>query len=64
MPTGSVLGVIDAKSRQWLQNVPTGSNSHSVAADNVNHRVFVPLAAGAQCGTQSANGCVGVYGVQ
>jgi len=63
MPTGSVLGVIDAKSRQWLQNIPTNSNSHSVAADNVNHRVFVPLAAGPLCGTQSGNGCVGVYGV-
>ncbi|MGH9712627.1 MAG: hypothetical protein ACRD5M_04930 [Candidatus Acidiferrales bacterium] len=64
MPTGSVLGVIDARTRLWLQNITTNSNSHSVAADNTNHRVFVPLAAGALCGTQSGNGCVGVYGVQ
>jgi hypothetical protein len=64
MPTGSVLGVIDAKSRRWLQNVPTNSNSHSVAVDNTNNRVFVPLASGPLCGTQSAFGCVGVYGVQ
>ena len=28
-----VLGVIDAKRRQWLQNVPTNGNAHSVAAD-------------------------------
>ena len=28
-----VLGVINAKRRQWLQNVPTNGNAHSVAAD-------------------------------
>src|ERR1700747_2884940 len=27
-----VLGVIDARSRQWLQNVPTNGNPHRVAA--------------------------------
>jgi hypothetical protein len=64
MPTGPVLGVIDARSRQWLQNVPTNSNSHSVAADAVSNHVFVPLAAGAICGTQNINGCVGVYARQ
>jgi hypothetical protein len=64
MPTGPVLGVIDAKSRRWLQNVPTNSNSHSVAVDRTNNRVFVPLAAGGVCQTQSGNGCVGVYGSQ
>jgi hypothetical protein len=64
MPTGPVLGVIDARSRQWLQNVPTNSNSHSVAADAVNNHIFVPLAAGGICGTQNLNGCVGVYARQ
>jgi len=64
MPTGPVMGVIDAKTNQWLVNVPTNSNSHSIAADpNTNH-VFVPLQAGPQCTTQSANGCVAVYAQQ
>ena len=64
MPTGAVLGVIDAARRVWLQNVVTNSNSHSVAVDSTNNHVFVPLQAGTICTTQSANGCVGVYAQQ
>jgi hypothetical protein len=64
MPTGPVLGVIDAKTNLWLQNVATNTNSHSVAADPSNNHVFVPLQAGAPCTTQSANGCIGVYAQQ
>jgi hypothetical protein len=65
MPTGPVLGVIDAGSRQWLLNVPTNGNAHSVAADPVNNHIFVPLASGgSNCGTVAADGCVGVYGAQ
>jgi hypothetical protein len=64
MPTGPVMGVIDAKTRQWLVNVNTGSNSHSISADPGNNHVFVPLQAGPLCTTQSANGCVGVYAQQ
>jgi hypothetical protein len=64
MPTGAVLGVIDAGTNQWLANVATGSNSHSVAADPSNNHVFVPMQAGSWCTTQSANGCVGVYAEQ
>ncbi|HKM89692.1 MAG TPA: hypothetical protein VJX29_03680 [Candidatus Acidoferrales bacterium] len=64
MPNGPVLGVIDAATRQWLVNVPTGSNSHSVAADPLNNHIFVPLQAGARCLTQSSNGCIGVYAQQ
>jgi hypothetical protein len=64
MPTGPVLGVIDAKTNQWLQNVTTNSNSHSVSVDSGNNHVFVPLQAGGICTTQSANGCVGVYAQQ
>jgi len=64
MPGGPVLGVIDAKTNQWLQNVPTNANSHSVAVDSGNNHVFVPLQAGAPCTTQSANGCIGVYAQQ
>jgi hypothetical protein len=66
MPTGPVLGVINAKTRQWLQNVPTNGNAHSVAADPINNHIFVPLPSGssANCQSASADGCVGVYASQ
>jgi hypothetical protein len=65
MPTGPVLGVISAGTRQWLQNVPTNGNAHSVAADPINNHIFVPLASGsANCESVSADGCVGVYASQ
>jgi len=64
MPTGPVLGVIDAKSRQWLQNVPTQGNTHSVAADPTFNKIYVPLPAGAFCQSQQIDGCVGVYARQ
>ena len=43
MPNGPVLGVIDAVSNLWLENVTTNSNSHSIAVDPSNNHVFVPL---------------------
>ena len=65
MPTGPVLGVIDAGSRQWLQNVPTNGNAHSVAADPINNHIFVPLpSGGTNCQNIAADGCVGVYAAQ
>jgi hypothetical protein len=64
MPTGPVLGVIDAKGRQWLQNVPTQGNTHSVAVDPTFNKVYVPLPAGAFCQSQQIDGCVGVYARQ
>jgi DNA-binding beta-propeller fold protein YncE len=42
---GPVLGVIDALSKKWLQNVPTGTGAHSVAANQENNHVFVPISA-------------------
>ncbi len=63
-PSGPQLGVIDAGTRTWLVNVPTNSNSHSVAADSLNNHVFVPSQSGGICGTQSSNGCILVYGRQ
>ena len=59
-----VLGVIAAGSRQWLQNVPTNGNAHSVAADPINNHIFVPLPAGGNCQSQQIDGCVGVYASQ
>ena len=61
MPNGPVMGVIDAGKNLWLQNVTTGSNSHSIAVDSSNNHAFVPLQAGGICTTQSSNGCIGVY---
>ncbi len=64
MPNGPVMGVIDAGQRIWLVNVPTNSNSHSVAADSINNHIFVPSQAGNICSTQSSNGCILVYARQ
>jgi hypothetical protein len=65
MPTGPVLGVISAGTRQWLQNVPTNGNAHSVAVDPINNHIFVPLPSGGpNCETIAADGCVGVYAAQ
>jgi len=64
MPNGPVMGVIDAGTRQWLVNVTTGSNSHSIAANQFTNQIFVPMQAGPLCTTQSANGCIAVYGRQ
>jgi len=42
-PSGPVLGIIDAMTNTWIQNVPTGRNAHSVAANPINDEIFVPL---------------------
>ncbi len=56
-----VLGVIDADTNKWIENVPTGPNSHSVAANPRNNHIFVPLKnPNPLCGTLP--GCVGVFG--
>jgi DNA-binding beta-propeller fold protein YncE len=37
-----VVGIIDARTNQWLQNIPTVLGAHSVAADPKNNHIFVP----------------------
>jgi len=64
MPGGPVMGVIDAHSNLWLENVTTNANSHSIAVDPTNNHAFVPLQAGGICTTQTSNGCIGVYAEQ
>jgi hypothetical protein len=74
MPTGAVLGVIDAEKNLLIESIPQSANSHSVAADSERNLIFVPqvapvavvgsggdtTAVGAGiCG--SNNGCIGVY---
>lgn len=55
-----VLGVIDADTNQWIENVPTGPNSHSVAANPLNDHIYVPLKnPNTLCG--SLPGCIGVF---
>lgn len=63
-PTGPVLGVIDAVTNTWLQNVPTGANAHSVAADPITNHVFVPLQPSASCRAFATFGCIAVYAQQ
>lgn len=38
-----VLGIIDASTNRWIQNLPTGAGAHSVAVDSSNNRIFVPV---------------------
>jgi hypothetical protein len=42
-PSGPVLGVIDAKTNTWIENVPTIFPSHSVAVNPTNNHIFVPV---------------------
>ncbi len=58
-PGGPVLGVIDAQTNAWLQNVQTFGNAHSVAANPHTDNVYVPFTAVA--GSPCPAGCVGVY---
>jgi hypothetical protein len=60
----AVMGVIDAGTNQWLYNMPTGSNSHSISVDPKTNHAFVPLQAGAVCSTLASAGCVGVAAEQ
>jgi hypothetical protein len=64
MPTGPVMGAIDANTNLWLSNSPTNANSHSIAVDPATNHIFVPMQAGGPCGTQSSNGCIAVFGRQ
>jgi hypothetical protein len=59
-PGGPVLGVVDARDDRWLANLPTGAHAHSVAADRVNGRVFVPIAA-TKTESDCRDGCIAVF---
>jgi hypothetical protein len=74
-PTGgAALGVVNAASNFFIEKLPVSSNSHSVAADSKNNRIYVPQVAPSSvvgsggdtttvgaglCGT--SNGCVVVF---
>ena len=64
MLPSAVMGVIDAGTNEWLYNMPTGSNAHSISVDPKTNHAFVPLQAGAVCSTLASYGCVGVAAQQ
>jgi hypothetical protein len=63
LPT-AVMGVIDAKTNQWLYNMPTGSNAHSISVDPSTNHAFVPFQAGTICASLNSDGCIGVVAEQ
>jgi DNA-binding beta-propeller fold protein YncE len=58
LPSGPVLGVINADTDTFVDSIPTGENAHSVAADSKNNAIFVPLTTP---NPACPNGCIGVY---
>jgi DNA-binding beta-propeller fold protein YncE len=52
------LGIVDALTNKFVENVESGVGAHSVAADAANNHVFVPIA-----GPDPAcpNGCIAVF---
>jgi|HubBroStandDraft_6_1064221.scaffolds.fasta_scaffold00013_32 DNA-binding beta-propeller fold protein YncE len=58
MTGGPVIGVIDATKRDWVTNISSGPDSHSVAVDPKTNHVFVALAARSDL----PRGGIGVYG--
>jgi DNA-binding beta-propeller fold protein YncE len=69
-PPVPAVGVIDAATNEFLENLPTGPGAHSVAADAKTNYVFAPIGAPnpkitknacVTSGLPAANGCVAVY---
>ena len=58
-----VLGIIDAQTKQFDENVATAVGDHSVAADQIRNHVFLPSAPNAN-NAQCTNGCVEVFACQ
>jgi len=57
-PTGPGIGLIDAKTNEWIQNIPAPPNAHSVVISQANAHILVPSAkTGGFCG-----GCILVFG--
>jgi hypothetical protein len=64
-----LLGVIDARTMQLDEGVPSSTTAHSVAADKFSHHVFLPIGfvpPNSKAGTDPTNicattGCIAVY---
>src|SRR5918911_257426 len=52
------LGIVDALTNRFVENVESGVGAHSVAADAVNNHIFVPIMASDPA---CPNGCVAVF---
>lgn len=70
-PPTPAVGVVDATTSEFLENLPTGPGAHSVAAFAKTNHVFAPIGAPnpkvttnacIPSGLPAANGCVAVYG--
>jgi hypothetical protein len=56
--SAQTLGIIDAMTNQFVENVESGVGAHSVSADSANNHIFVPIAGpDPACPT----GCVAVF---
>jgi hypothetical protein len=55
-PGGAVLGIIDADSNTWVQNLKTNAGAHAVAANRANGRIYVPMGP-----PRCVPGCIGVF---
>ncbi len=55
-PRGPSLGIIDARTNTWIQNVPTNRGAHSVAANRANRHIYVPMGP-----PRCVPGCIGVF---
>jgi len=62
-PDGPILAVIDSKTNKLLQKIPTGPGAHSVAVNESNGRVYVPIAVEAGP-LKGGCGCIAVYGTE
>ena len=52
------LGIIDALTNKFVENVQAGVGAHSVAADDLNNHIFVPISAPDPA---CPNGCIAVF---
>jgi DNA-binding beta-propeller fold protein YncE len=52
------LGIIDALTNKFVENVQSGVGAHSVAADSLNNHIFVPIMASDPA---CPNGCIAVF---
>ena len=59
-PGGPVVGVVDAATNTFLQNIPTTFNAHSVAVDPVSGEVFIPEGAHPS-NLNCPKGCIAVF---
>jgi hypothetical protein len=58
-PAGSSIGVVDADTNAWVENVPTGGHAHALAVSYADNHILVPRPV--KNGNCGPSGCIGVY---